>query len=288
MRYCVVGGGFSGAIVARHLAEKGRQVLPIDERAHPGGNCHIERDASTGVMVHRYGLHIFHTADHRAWDYVRRFGTFHPYINRVKAVSQGKIYTLPISLLTINQFFGTTMGPAEARRFIAGKADRTITGPRNFEEQALSMIGPDLYRAFFYGYTRKQWGIEPAELPAPILKRLPVRFSYDDNYFTHPWQGIPEAGYTAIIRNILSVPGLEIRLGARFEDIEEPFTHVFYTGPLDRFFGFRNGRLGYRTLDFERFEGEGDYQGTAVMNYCDETTPWTRISEHRHFAPGKT
>ncbi|NHN86999.1 FAD-dependent oxidoreductase, partial [Acetobacter musti] len=285
MSFCVVGAGFSGAVIARHLAERGHKVTLLDERPHIGGNCYTERDAETGVMVHRYGPHIFHTADQRVWDYVRRFGTFHPYINRVKAVSGGHVYSLPVNLLTINQFFGTVMGPKEAREFIEAKADRSITEPRSFEEQALSMIGPELYRAFFYGYTRKQWGLEPTELPASILRRLPLRFNYDDNYFSHPYQGMPEEGYTAIIRNILDVDGISIRTSCSFENIEEDFTHIFYTGPIDRYFKFRLGRLGYRTLDFERFTDDGDHQGTAVINYCDEQVPFTRISEHKHFAP---
>lgn len=291
MRYCIVGAGFSGAVVGRYLAEKGHQVVLIDERAHLGGNCHTERDAETGVMVHAYGPHIFHTADERVWNYVQRFGTFKPYVNRVKAISDDHVYTLPVNLLTINQFFGKTMGPREARAFIEDQADRSIETPENFEEQALSMIGPRLYRAFFRGYTRKQWGLDPTELPASILKRLPLRFNYDDNYFNHPFQGIPENGYTAIVENILDVPNLEVRLGTSFEEVNEnlgaheKFDHVFYTGPIDRYFGFSHGRLGYRTLDFERFVDEGDHQGTAVINHCDENVPYTRISEHKHFAP---
>lgn len=283
--FCVVGAGFSGAIIARHLAERGHKVTVVDERPHLGGNCHTERDAETGVMVHKYGPHIFHTADKRAWDYVQRFGKFQPYINRVKAISKDRVYTLPVNLLTINQFFGTTMGPKDARTFIENKADRSIQAPRSFEEQALSMIGPELYKAFFHGYTRKQWGLEPTELPASILKRLPLRFNYDDNYFNHPYQGMPEDGYTSIVQNILAVDGIDIRLGCSFESLEGKYDHVFYTGPIDRYFQFRLGRLGYRTLDFERFVDEGDHQGTAVINYCDENVPFTRISEHKHFAP---
>ena len=285
LSFCVVGAGFSGAVIARHLAEQGYKVTLVDERSHIGGNCHTERDAETGIMVHRYGPHIFHTSDQRVWDYVRRFGTFHPYINRVKAISQGSVYSLPVNLLTINQFFRTVMGPKEAREFIAGKADKSIVDPQSFEEQALSMIGPELYHAFFYGYTRKQWGLDPKELPASILKRLPLRFNYDDNYFNHTYQGMPEEGYTSIIQNILNVDGIEIRTSCSFEEIDEKFSHVFYTGPIDRYFKFELGRLGYRTLDFERFTVDGDYQGTAVINYCDEQVPFTRISEHKHFAP---
>lgn len=285
MSFCIVGAGFSGAIIARHLSEKGHKVLLLDERSHIAGNCHTERDDKTGVMVHRYGPHIFHTADERAWSYIQRFGKFRPYINRVKAISQGRIYTLPVNLLTINQFFGTVMSPVEARAFIEKKADKSIKDPKNFEEQALSMIGPALYKAFFYGYTRKQWGLEPTELPASILKRLPLRFNYDDNYFNHPYQGMPEDGYSAIVENILKSENIEIRLNTKFEDVSEEFQHIFYTGPIDRYFSFDLGRLGYRTLDFERIDGDGDYQGAAVINYCDQEVPFTRISEHKHFAP---
>lgn len=285
MRFCIAGAGFSGAIIARHLSEKGHDVLVIDERTHIGGNCHTERDSATGIMIHRYGPHIFHTADQRAWDYIRRFGTFLPYVNRVKAVSAGRVYTLPVNLLTINQFFGKVLSPKEARAFIEQKAEKSIVEPKNFEEQALSMVGSELYKAFFYGYTRKQWGLEPTELPASILKRLPLRFNYDDNYFSHPYQGMPQNGYTDIIANILKSDRIEVKLGTKYEDLTEEFRHVFYTGPIDRYFAFKLGRLGYRTLDFERIEDEGDYQGTAVMNYCDEDVPFTRISEHKHFTP---
>jgi len=284
MRYCIVGAGFSGAVIGRALAEAGHSVLVVDERGHVAGNCHSQRDAETGVMTHVYGPHIFHTADARVWAYVRKFGEMVPYLHRVQAVSGGAVYSLPVNLLTINQFFGATMGPEEARAFIASRSLQ-IGDPANFEEQALSMIGPELYQAFFRGYTRKQWGLDPRELPASILKRLPLRFNYDDSYFAHPFQAMPKGGYTAIVEAILDVPHLEVRLGTRFEDLDEAFTHVVYSGPLDRYFNYAYGRLPYRTLDFEVFRGRGDHQGTAVLNYCDETTPYTRVTEHKHFAP---
>lgn len=285
MRYCMVGAGLSGAVLARAFAEAGHQVLVVDERSHIAGNCHTERDPETGVLVHRYGPHIFHTDRQEVWDYVNRFATMMPYVNRVKAVAKGRVYTLPINLLTINQFFGLTLRPNEARAFLESKARLDIAEPRTFEEQALRFVGNELYEAFFKGYTRKQWGCAPSELPASILKRLPIRFNYDDNYFNHPHQAMPQNGYTDLVRNVLDVPGVEVRLGCRFEDIDEPFAHVFYSGPLDRYFGFRLGRLEYRTLDFEAFRADGDYQGAAVINQCDEDVPFTRITEHKHFSP---
>jgi UDP-galactopyranose mutase len=204
-RICIVGAGFSGAVIARELAEAGFRCLVIDEREHVAGNCHTERDADTGVMVHKYGPHIFHTDDVDVWDYVRRFGEMVPYVNRVKATVRGAVYSLPINLHTINQFFGETLNPAEAERFLAAKARTDIDAPQNFEEQALRFVGEDLYRAFFHGYTEKQWGVPPTALPAAILQRLPLRFTYDDNYFKHPFQGMPRHGYTAIVDGILHV-----------------------------------------------------------------------------------
>jgi len=287
MNICIVGAGFSGAVIARELAEKGHRVVVVDERAHIGGNCHTERDGRTGVMLHVYGPHIFHTDNERVWEYINRFGTMMPYVNRVKAVAGGRVYSLPINLHTINQFFDRAMSPSEAESFIKQLARRDISEPANFEEQGKALLGDDLYKAFFYGYTKKQWGVEPTELPASILKRLPVRFNYDDNYFKHKYQGMPKDGYTAIVRNILDVDLVDVRLGERYEDVcgTFAFDHLIYTGPLDRYFGYELGRLGYRTLDFEKFYVEGDYQGNAVINYCDEEVPFTRISEHKHFAP---
>jgi UDP-galactopyranose mutase len=284
LRYCVVGAGFSGAVIGRALAQAGHQVLVVDERAQIGGNCYTERDRRTGVMVHKYGPHIFHTAEERVWTYLQRFGEMTPYGHRVQAMAGGAVYSFPVNLLTINQFFRSAFNPAEAQAFIAGKA-RKVEQPSNFEEQALGMIGEELYRAFFRGYTRKQWGVDPKELPASILKRLPLRFDYNDSYFSHPYQAIPRNGYTAMAAAILNAPNLELRLGACFEQLDEKFSHVIYSGPLDRFFNYRLGRLGYRTLDFDTFYSQRDYQGTAVLNYCDEEIAFTRITEHKHFAP---
>ena len=282
----VVGAGFSGAVIARSLAEAGHRATVIDARDHVAGNCHTERDAETGVMVHVYGPHIFHTDDAEVWDYLRRFGAFRPYRHQVKTTSGGAVYAMPVNLHTINQLFGATMSPAEARAFVEARADSTIVTPESFEDQALRFMGPELYEAFFRGYTEKQWGVSPRALPAAILKRLPLRFSYDDNYFFHRFQGIPEAGYTALVEAILDHPGIETRLSTAYApEMREDHDHVFWSGPLDGWFGCRLGRLGYRTLDFERETVEGDFQGCPVMNYGDVEVPWTRITEHKHFAP---
>lgn len=285
--YLVVGAGFSGAVLARELAENGRcRVKVIDRRSHLAGNCHTERDVSSGVMVHCYGPHIFNTNNPRVWDYVNRFGCFRPFVNRVKAVHAKGVFSLPINLHTINQFFGKNLNPSQARAFIETLGDRSIAEPKNFEEQALRFIGRDLYEAFFYGYTFKQWGCEPRELPASILKRLPVRFNYDDNYYNALFQGIPESGYTAVIENILDHPAISVELGIAFHaEMRRDFDQTVYTGPLDEFFGFEFGRLGYRTVTFEKIEAEGDYQGNAVLNYPGRDVAYTRVHEHKHFAP---
>ena len=282
----LVGAGLSGAVIGRALAEDGYPVTIIDARDHIGGNCHTARDPDTGVLVHEYGPHIFHTDDDEVWDYVNAHTRFLPYRNRVKTTAQGQVFSLPINLHTINQFYGKTMRPEEARRFIETQADTSITDPQTFEEQALRFVGPDLYEAFFKHYTQKQWGCSPTELPASILKRLPVRFNYDDNYFFHKHQGMPAEGYTEMVASILDHPGITVQLGtASAPDMAQEFSHVFWSGPLDGYFGFDLGRLGYRTLDFERFTHQGDYQGCAVMNYGDAEVPFTRITEHKHFAP---
>ena len=242
--------------------------------------------AILSVILKLYGPHTFHTDNERVWNYVNHFAEFMPFINRVKTVSQGAVYSLPINLHTINQFFGKTCSPKEAKALIEAQADLSIKEPKTFEEQALRFVGKDLYAAFFYGYTKKQWGVEPRELPASILKRLPVRFNYDDNYFTHKFQGMPKYGYTQLVEAILDHKNIEVRLNTPFnEEMKTEFDHIFWSGPLDAYFNFSLGRLGYRTLDFEVFRDEGDVQGNAVINYGDEKVPYTRISEHKHFAP---
>lgn len=282
---CIVGAGFTGAVIAHELAHAGLRCDVFESRAHVAGNCHTERDPTTGVMVHVYGPHIFNTSNEEVWSFIRRFDEFMPYTNRVKAIAKGRVYSLPINLLTINQFFGQTLSPADARRFIDSKADHGIADPKTFEQQALRFIGRELYEAFFEGYTRKQWGVHPSELPASILKRLPVRFNYDDNYYESRFQGIPLHGYTHIIEKLLDHENIRVHLNCnvRREDAAA-YRHTFYSGPLDAWFGCAEGRLGYRTLDFVTEIHDGDYQGNPVINYCDAEVPWTRTSEHKHFA----
>ncbi|MGL5969303.1 MAG: UDP-galactopyranose mutase [Kluyvera sp.] len=286
MKIAIVGAGLSGAVIARLLAEKGIESTVFDKRSHIAGNCHSERDSETNVMLHVYGPHIFHTDDKEVWDFVNTYSEFMPYTNRVKAIYKGNVYLLPVNLHTINQFFNKTLRPDEARAFIESKADKTLVEPQNFEEQAISMIGRELYEAFFKGYTRKQWGCEPTELPASILKRLPLRFNYNDNYFNHKYQGMPKDGYTDMVAKILDHDLIEVKTDTIFTAEESgAYQHVFWSGALDGYFNFSEGRLGYRTLDFEKFSTEGDYQGTAVINYCEENVPFTRITEHKHFSP---
>lgn len=281
----IIGAGFSGAVIGRKLAEEGYQVDILDQRSHIAGNCYTERDIDTNVMVHQYGPHIFHTDDEEVWQFINEHGEMMPYTNRVKSTVGGQVYSLPVNLHTINQFFGKALNPKEAEAFIKEQADKSIDEPQSFEEQALKFVGKDLYEAFFKGYTQKQWGLSPTKLPASILKRLPVRFNYNDNYFFHKFQGMPKDGYTPIVQSILNHPNINVSLNTAFTGETEGYDHVFYTGPLDGFFNYKLGRLGYRTLDFEKHTDEGDFQGCAVMNYGEENVPYTRISEHKHFTP---
>lgn len=282
----MVGAGLSGAVIGRELAESGHSVTIVDSRPHIAGNCHTERDLETGVMVHKYGPHIFHTDDNEVWNYVNKFEEFLPYKNQVKTTSNNLVYSLPVNLHTINQLFGKSLRPDEAKEFIKSKARTDIQNPTTFEEQALKFVGPEIYEAFFKGYTIKQWGCDPSELPASILKRLPVRFNYDDNYFFHKFQGMPRNGYTKMVENIISHENITVKLNQTVSRASvSEFTHVFYSGPIDGWFDYELGRLAYRTLDFEKFHYDGDYQGCAVMNYGDLSIPYTRITEHKHFSP---
>lgn len=287
-RFLIVGSGFSGAVLANQLVKNLDCRIDIfEERDHIAGNCHTSRDEETGIMVHRYGPHIFNTDKKEIWDFVNSFTEFRPYVHRVKAMYNGNVYSLPVNLMTLNQLFKRTFFPQSAREFLNTLGDKTIIEPKNFEEQALRFIGKELYQAFFYGYTKKQWGCEPAELPASILKRIPVRFNYDDNYHNNSYTGIPVEGYTYLIQKLLDHPSVSIYLNKKFSSSEEfsSYNHIFYTGPIDAWFNYECGRLGYRTVTFESSIHDGDYQGVTQMNYCDENIPYTRIAEHKHFTP---
>lgn len=283
----IIGAGFSGGVVAHVLAEAGFKCSVYEKRSHIGGNCFTERDAQTGVNKHVYGPHIFHTDNEKVWNFINQFAEFMPFVNRVKAIAKERVFSLPINLLTINQFFNKTLSPDQAREFIQTTSDQTIDEPQNFREQALKFVGKELYESFFEGYTIKQWGLQPEELPASILKRLPLRFNYDDNYFSHKYQGMPKNGYTEIFEKLFDHENIEVKLSTSFDrDKASSYRHVFYSGPIDHYFDYQFGSLPYRTLDFEVFYPDtNDYQGTAVLNYCDKDVPFTRITEHKHFSP---
>ncbi|EBZ6550253.1 UDP-galactopyranose mutase [Salmonella enterica subsp. enterica serovar Virchow] len=282
----IVGAGLSGAVIARQLAEQGHVVNIIDQRSHIGGNAYDARDEHTGIMVHVYGPHIFHTDNETVWNYVNKYAEMMPYINKVKATVNGQVFSLPINLHTINQFFGVACSPDDARKLLLQKCDSTILEPQNFEQQALRFIGEELYEAFFKGYTIKQWGLHPSALPASVLKRIPVRFNYDDNYFNHKFQGIPKFGYTQMVKSIVEHENIAVELCRSFtQEMRTDYDHVFFSGALDAFYSCQYGRLEYRTLDFKKIICQSDYQGCAVMNYCSIDTPYTRITEHKYFSP---
>ncbi|WP_413943383.1 UDP-galactopyranose mutase [Bdellovibrio sp. HCB-162] len=289
-KIAIAGAGFAGAVLARELVETGDfQVTVFDERDHIAGNCFTKRDDETGILLHQYGPHIFNTSRKDVWDYVNRWSEFVPFVNRVKAVTREGVFSMPINLLTINQYFKKKMNPQEAEDFLKNLSKKNISEPQNFEEQALKFLGSALYKSFFYGYTKKQWGVEPQELPASILKRLPVRFNYDDNYYNQKYQGLPVEGYTPIVQKILKHDDIEVRLKQKFKPQEKDlYHHVFWSGPIDSYFEFKLGRLRYRTLKFEKFVAQGDFQGNPVINYCEAEVPYTRITEHKHFSPWET
>ncbi|MCO5973496.1 UDP-galactopyranose mutase [Actinoallomurus soli] len=283
----VAGAGLFGLTVAERCArDLGLRVLVVERRDHIGGNAYSETEPSTGIEVHRYGAHLFHTSNERVWEYVNRFTAFTDYRHRVFTVFKNQVYPMPINLGTMCAFFGRAMSPDEARALIAGQAAE-ISDPANLEEKAISLIGRPLYEAFIRGYTAKQWQTDPRALPAEIITRLPVRYTFDDRYFADRYEGLPVDGYAAWLERMADHPGIEVRLGTDFFDLDAVGNvPVVYTGPLDRYFGHREGVLGWRTLDFElEVLPTGDFQGTPVMNYADEDVPYTRIHEFRHFHP---
>ncbi|HNW87560.1 MAG TPA: UDP-galactopyranose mutase [Candidatus Limiplasma sp.] len=285
--YLVVGAGLYGAVFAREMTDLGNRCLVLEKRRHIGGNVYTEE--VEGIQVHRYGAHIFHTGLAEVWQYVNRFAAFNRYTNAPIANYHGEIYNLPFNMNTFNRMWGV-ITPEEAQRKIeAQRAASQVETPANLEEQAIRLVGVDIYEKLIRGYTQKQWGRPCAELPAFIIRRLPVRFTYDNNYFNDPYQGIPVGGYTALVARLLE--GVEVRLETDYladqPEWDQLAATVVYTGPLDAYFGYRFGPLAYRSL---RFETETlpmqNYQGNAVVNYTDAETPYTRIIEHKHFEFG--
>ena len=291
----VVGAGLFGLTVAERIASAGRRVVVLDRRDHLGGNAWSEVEPTTGIEVHRYGAHLFHTSNERVWEYVNRFTSFTDYVHHVYTSHRGEVFPMPINLGTINQFFRSSHGPDAARALVAEQsAELDGKRPENLDEKGVSLIGRPLYEAFIRGYTAKQWQTDPRDLPASIISRLPVRFTYDNRYFNDTYEGLPTDGYAAWLTRMADHPNIEVRLSTDFFDDSHELSKdkvvgrvpVVYTGPLDRYFDHAEGRLTWRTLDFEQEIVEtGDFQGTSVMNYADEDVPFTRILEFRHFHP---
>jgi UDP-galactopyranose mutase len=287
----VVGSGLFGLTIAERCAtDLGLRVLVLDRRQHIGGNAYSEPEPETGIEVHRYGAHLFHTSNARVWAYVNQFTSFTGYQHRVFSIYQGRVYPMPINLGTICEYFGAAMSPDQARALVAEQSAEVPEGDvGNLEQKAVSLIGRPLYEAFIRGYTLKQWQTDPANLPPEIITRLPVRYTFSNRYFSDTFEGLPTNGYTAWLERMVDHPNIEVRLNTDFAGLRSSLTGsmpVVYTGALDAYFDYAAGDLGWRTLDFDtEVLPTGDFQGTPVMNYADEDVPFTRIHEFRHFHP---
>lgn len=286
--YLIVGAGLFGAVFAQRMKAKGMKCLVLERRSHIAGNIYTKE--LEGIQVHIYGPHIFHTDDEAVWNYVNLFAHFNHFIYSPVANYKGELYSLPFNMNTFNRMWGVTT-PEQAKSYIATQIEESgITEPKNLEEQAISLVGKDIYEKLVKGYTQKQWGRSCNELPSFIINRLPVRFVFDNNYFNHPYQGIPIGGYTRMVENILS--GIEVRLETDYLKQKNVYSNmadkVVFTGPIDEYFEYCYGELEYRSLSFETEILDMDnYQGVAGMNYTDSDTPYTRIVEHKHFEFGK-
>ena len=292
----IVGSGLFGLTIAERAAvEHGAKVTIIDRRPHVGGNAYSEADEQTGIEVHKYGAHLFHTSNPRVWDYVNRFTEFTGYQHKVYTNHQGVVYPMPINLGTVNQFFQSAYTPDQARELIAEQAGEFAgKDPENLNDKGISLIGRPLYEAFIKNYTGKQWQTDPKDLPASIISRLPVRYTYNNRYFNDTYEGLPKQGYTAWLERMADHPNIDVQLDTDYFDTSQPLNKdatrgnipVVYTGPVDRYFDFELGELGWRTIDLETEHLDvGDFQGTSVMNYADSEVPYTRIIEPRHFHP---
>jgi len=288
--YIVVGAGLFGLTVAERLAsQSSRSILVLDKREHIGGNAYSEFDDETGIEVHKYGSHIFHTSNTEVWEYVNRFTSFTSYTHQVRTRHHGQVYQMPINLHTINQFLKTDFSPIQAKEWVKQCAQEINKEPTNLEEKAISLIGRPLYEAFIKGYTEKQWENNPRELPPEIISRLPVRFNYDGRYFNDLYQGLPTDGYSKLVDKMVLNPKIKIALGTDYFELRDQIEYnqtVIFTGPIDQYFNYSQGRLSWRTLDFEYEKLEvSDYQGTSVMNYADVETPFVRVHEFKHLHP---
>ena len=285
--YLIVGSGLFGAVVAHEMKKAGKSVLVLERRSHVGGNVYCEE--KEGIRIHQYGAHIFHTSDQKVWDYVNQFVEFNNYVNSPVANYKGELYNLPFNMNTFTKMWGVVTPQEAAAKIAQQRKEAGITNPKNLEEQAISLIGTDIYTKLIKGYTEKQWGRRCTELPAFIIQRLPVRYTFDNNYFNDRYQGIPIGGYNKLMEALLE--GIEVRTGVDFNKERETYQGmaktIVYTGPIDEYFDYCLGNLEYRGLRFEteRLEEE-NHQGVAVMNYTDRETPWTRIIEHKHFEFG--
>ncbi len=291
--YVLVGAGFFCAVLAERIAnDLNKKVLIIEKRDHIGGNCFSEKNAETGIEYHKYGTHIFHTSNQEVWNYINQFSSFNNYKHQVLTTYNGKVYQIPINLATINSFYDVNLKPFEVDHFLKCEINNdSYEHPCNFEEQAINSIGKPLYNAFIRGYTYKQWGRFPINLPASIFKRVPVKKDYSSFYFDDKFQGVPTNGYTDIFNNLLASDNITIQLNTDYFDIKDQIaenTKIVYSGPIDRFFNYKYGELAYRTLRFEtEIKNVNDYQGISVMNYANEDIPYTRIHEPRHLHPEK-
>jgi UDP-galactopyranose mutase len=286
----IVGSGFFGLTIGERAAAHGSRVVILESRSHIGGNAYSFFEPKTGIEVHKYGSHLFHTSNQEVWNYVNRFTSFNDYRHHVFTKHQNQVYSMPINLQTICAFFGRSFSPAEARDLIQESIDKnSTTSPSNLEEKAISLIGPDLYNAFIRDYTFKQWETNPIDLPPEIITRLPVRYNFNNRYFNDTWEGLPKEGYTHWLESMAKHQNIELVLNTDFFKVREEIpksTLVVYTGAIDRYFNYQAGELGWRTLDFElTVEETPDFQGTSVMNYADAQIPYTRIHEFRHLHP---
>ena len=285
--YLIVGSGLFGSVFAHEMHKKGKSCLVLERRPHVGGNIYCEN--KDGINIHTYGAHIFHTSNKKVWDYVNQFVEFNNYVNSPVANYKGELYNLPFNMNTFTKMWGVVTPKEAAEKIAQQRAEAGITDPKNLEEQAISLIGTDIYTKLIKGYTEKQWGRSCKELPAFIIKRLPVRYTFDNNYFNDRYQGIPVGGYNKLIEGLLA--GIEVRTGVDYLKCRDEYKNIakkiVYTSPIDEYFGYKLGTLEYRGLRFEteRLEEE-NHQGVAVMNYTDRETPWTRIIEHKHFEFG--